>query len=171
MEHELDPLTHLNEQVVLDFLTESLRGNDALAVEAHIETCQRCRLLMDQAIDPDGLANRHLSVSRQDNLRRSELESAVLGTSCADGVPPVDGSNFNPDEIEKGGRFVVLNELGRGGMGIVYRGFDRQLKRQVAIKVIGTTSNGDAQLRFYREAQITGQLQHPGIVPIHELGI
>ncbi len=70
-------------------------------------------------------------------------------------------------------RYRTLSELGRGGWGYVLQARDEQLNRDVAIKQIsGNFSNREAvHQRFLYEAQITGQLQHPGIVPVHELGI
>jgi ABC-type transport system substrate-binding protein len=68
-------------------------------------------------------------------------------------------------------RYEILAELGRGGMGVVYRARDPVLNRDVAIKLIppGNLSK-DAEERFQREAQIVGQMDHPGVVPIHDLG-
>jgi len=71
------------------------------------------------------------------------------------------------------GKYRILGEIARGGMGVVLRGHDIELGREVAIKV------ADAELakrpevveRFVEEAQIGGQLQHPGIVPVYELGL
>lgn len=63
------------------------------------------------------------------------------------------------------------NELGRGGMGVVHKGRDIRLERDVAIKVL--RSDRDSQQtrgRFEREAKILARLQHPGIVPIHDIG-
>ncbi|MGL4419056.1 MAG: hypothetical protein ACRCZF_00195, partial [Gemmataceae bacterium] len=54
--------------------------------------------------------------------------------------------------------------VGRGGMGVVYRATDRAFCREVAVKVLlGGTGTSDGVTRFLDEAQITGQLQHPGI--------
>jgi tetratricopeptide (TPR) repeat protein len=66
----------------------------------------------------------------------------------------------------------VLGELGRGGMGVVYRGRDPVLGRELAVKVLGDRCAGDPDLaeRFVAEAQVAGQLQHPGVVPVHALG-
>src|SRR5262245_53852406 len=63
-------------------------------------------------------------------------------------------------------------ELGRGGMGAVFKGRDPILGRELAIKVLLERLHGypDVVRRFIEEAQIGGQLQHPGIVPIHQLG-
>lgn len=64
------------------------------------------------------------------------------------------------------GRFRVLDRVGSGGMGTVYRAFDERLQRQVAVKEIAGT---DAQ-RVLREAQAAARLNHPGIVTLYELG-
>lgn len=70
------------------------------------------------------------------------------------------------------GAYTLVRELGRGGMGQVYLGRDQRLGRDVAIKVLHERyrGNGSVKARFLEEAQITGQLQNPGVPPIHELG-
>jgi serine/threonine-protein kinase len=70
-------------------------------------------------------------------------------------------------------RYLVLGEIARGGMGVVLKGRDPDLGRDVAIKVLLPGHAGDPSLvrRFVEEAQIGGQLQHPGILPVHELGL
>ncbi len=62
--------------------------------------------------------------------------------------------------------------LGEGGMGIVYRVKDRVFRRSLAVKVLAAKhkENADLKRRFLEEAQLMGQLQHPGIPPVHELG-
>jgi serine/threonine protein kinase len=74
---------------------------------------------------------------------------------------------------EEVGRYVIEEELGRGGMGVVYRALDRDLRRHVAIKVLPAGMNAHTQMveRFVDEAQATAQLQHPGIVPVYEIGM
>jgi eukaryotic-like serine/threonine-protein kinase len=70
-------------------------------------------------------------------------------------------------------RYQVLGEIARGGMGVVLKGRDPDLGRDVAIKVLLPSHAGDQVLvrRFIEEAQISGQLQHPGILPVYELGL
>lgn len=68
-------------------------------------------------------------------------------------------------------RYEVLRELARGGMGCVYLAHDRHLDRPVAVKTFLRGQAGPRlQARFLEEAQVTGQLAHPAIVPVHELG-
>ncbi|MFP4497499.1 MAG: tetratricopeptide repeat protein [Vulcanimicrobiota bacterium] len=71
------------------------------------------------------------------------------------------------------GRYKVIEELGRGGMGIVYRGIDPLLDRPVAIKVLPPkkTRNKKAVDRFLREARLSAKLDHPNIIKIHDIGV
>ncbi|HYM80658.1 MAG TPA: serine/threonine-protein kinase, partial [Candidatus Limnocylindria bacterium] len=67
--------------------------------------------------------------------------------------------------------YRVLEEIGRGGMGTVYRAEDVRLGRRVALKVLNLLDpSGDAAARMRREAQILARLEHPGIVPVHDAG-
>jgi serine/threonine protein kinase/formylglycine-generating enzyme required for sulfatase activity len=70
------------------------------------------------------------------------------------------------------GRYTVLATLGSGGMGRVHRVFDRTLRRVVALKVLRPERAHSVALlhRFTEEAQTTGQLSHPGIVPVYDAG-
>jgi serine/threonine-protein kinase len=70
------------------------------------------------------------------------------------------------------GRYEVLGEIGRGGMGAVLQGRDMDLQRDVALKVLLEARQARPELRqrFVEEAQIAGQLQHPGVAPVYELG-
>ncbi|WP_159452299.1 serine/threonine-protein kinase [Singulisphaera sp. GP187] len=69
-------------------------------------------------------------------------------------------------------RYQLIGELARGGMGVIFQGRDLELGRDLAVKVIREEHRDHPEMvrRFVEEAQIGGQLQHPGIVPVHELG-
>ncbi len=68
--------------------------------------------------------------------------------------------------------YEIIEELGRGGMALVYRARDRQLEREVAIKVLPFSLAFDAEFveRFQREARTAAQLEHPNIIPIYRVG-
>jgi tetratricopeptide (TPR) repeat protein len=71
----------------------------------------------------------------------------------------------------RAGRFVLLRELGKGGMGTVFEAWDPQLRRRVAVKVLeDSLAHEEDVARFYREAQTAGALKHAGIVRVHEIG-
>ena len=82
-------------------------------------------------------------------------------------VRPQGGADADPSI-----RYRIDGEIARGGMGSVLKGRDPDLGRDVALKVLRDDLRDDAGMvrRFVEEAQIGGQLQHPGIVPIYELG-
>jgi hypothetical protein len=68
--------------------------------------------------------------------------------------------------------YEIIEELGRGGMAMVYRARDRHLEREVAIKVLPFSLAFDAEFveRFQREARTAAQLEHPNIIPIYRVG-
>src|SRR5262245_38475539 len=69
-------------------------------------------------------------------------------------------------------RYALGDEIARGGMGIIHRATDSVLGREVAVKVLleKYAPESWAAVRFAGEARITGQLQHPSIPPVHDLG-
>jgi tRNA A-37 threonylcarbamoyl transferase component Bud32 len=71
------------------------------------------------------------------------------------------------------GRYVILRQHAEGGLGMVHVALDRELRREVALKELrpGAVLNPAHLLRFVQEAEITGRLQHPGIVPVYGLGV
>lgn len=89
----------------------------------------------------------------------------------SDSSPPRSSDNGGSTSLA-GTRYEVLGEIARGGMGAILRARDLTLQRELAIKVIkeGLPSTSETLRRFIEEARISGQLQHPGIVPVHELG-
>ena len=103
-------------------------------------------------------------------------------TKPAKTLPPSEAQAADPDargtvtysatDLEQVGsnRYKTLRFLARGGMGEVWLAEDRDLRREVALKRL-KKKGVDQHDRFLAEAQITGQLEHPAIVPVHDLGI
>ena len=80
-----------------------------------------------------------------------------------------------PEVPKQIGKYTVTRALGKGAMGMVYEGFDPVIERKVAIKTIlkdylEGAEMEDAVVRFKREAQAGGRLQHPSIVAVYEYG-
>ncbi len=124
----------------------------------------------------DELASRHPHLAQE--LR--ELWGAVMVVDAVAGfsqgtttipsqVTPRESLN-PPDEL---GDYLLQEEIGRGGMGIIYRARQRSLKRDVAVKLIlhGAKASDADQQRFQSEVAAAAQLDHPNIVPIYEFGI
>jgi serine/threonine protein kinase len=68
------------------------------------------------------------------------------------------------------GRYRILKTHGSGGLGVVYKALDAELHREVALKTVRSELSPESRRRFLREAEITAQLEHPGVVPIYGLG-
>ncbi len=85
---------------------------------------------------------------------------------------PEDVAAAMADPSRRLGRYALVDELGRGGMGVVYRAWDVELRRTVAIKAIHDSllDNHKERERFHREAQAAARLSHPVIVAVHEAG-
>jgi serine/threonine protein kinase len=70
-----------------------------------------------------------------------------------------------------GTRYRLLERIARGGMGVVYAAEDEKLERRVALKVLDVPgTDGDLANRLMREARVLARLEHPGIVPVHDVG-
>ncbi|MBL6831799.1 MAG: protein kinase [Pirellulales bacterium] len=120
----------------------------------------------------------HLTISFGDDGERRPHVTPEMATVCREVDDTTRGevvwrSQESVTGFGEGHRYQLIREIGRGGMGIVHQGWDSQLCRSVAIKIIDPSQRlQPAGLpRFFREARIASQLSHPGIVTIHEFGV
>lgn len=121
------------------------------------------------------------------NVEQTWIGAGEVGADCtpqetllnAGQTVAVDASTVSflrpaqqPDEIGRLGGYRILQVLGSGGMGVVYRAEDPSLKRLVALKVMKPTvaATGSAKERFLREAQFTAAIEHDHIVQIYQVG-
>ena len=103
------------------------------------------------------------------DVKPGELDSA-------DGAAADEAGTAADDEVKVPAReknYDVREEVGRGGMGKIVKVWDQELNRFLAMKLIldGTASDPERMSRFIQEAQVMGQIDHPGIVPIHDFGV
>ncbi len=132
----------------------------ATDLEEHLDGCAECRALFA-------------------NLARGTEPTMAEGTDPTLRAEPVPTSIVfaRSLELQRGtivDRYVVLGTLGRGGMGVVYKAFDPQLDRAVALKLVTVDPLGDgsadATARLLREAKTLAQLSHPNVVAVHDAG-
>ena len=124
---------------------------DTLLIE-HVNTCVDCQLELDRISDSAAL---------------SEYRAYTLDSKIADhvlGPPRAVGELGTINELS------ILSRIGQGGMGVVYRGRDEALGREVAVKVLTNESNPTAVKRFIREAKAAANLNHENIVPVYFSG-
>jgi serine/threonine protein kinase len=115
---------------------------------------------------PDtGIAKRRLVLER----RSSSSLRVRLSSDCSAGL---EFRMMEPATLKKINKYDVVDLIGRGGMGVVYKALDRSLDRMVAIKMVTSTEDDGGELvkRFHREAQFTANLHHPNIVTVYDQG-
>lgn len=102
-------------------------------------------------------------------------DDASVATAFDETLPNVRGADNNLGEGAKVGRYDVLERVGAGGMGVVYRAYDPELHREVAVKLLkASRSSGQAEAkrrkRLLREARAMAQLSHPNVIPVYDVG-
>jgi eukaryotic-like serine/threonine-protein kinase len=107
---------------------------------------------------------------KNSHVKQSYYWGSAYKMLSKDSVRRLQAAVEDPDL--EGTRYRLIELIGRGGMGSVYLVEDIELQRKVALKVMNLTDPaGDISKRMWKEAQIVAQLEHPGIVPIHDVGV
>ena len=175
----------LQQSLENDFLNVSHQQLKSL--ELHLSTCDDCRQRLESfAGQPDfwKLASISLNGTDVDAVEDGGPSSvAVQVDPSTDSAfaEPISTASFEsrslldaPTHPEMLGRidgFSVEQLIGRGGMGVVFKGYDGELNRPVAIKFLSPhlAASGVARQRFAREAQAAAAVMHPNVVPIHSV--
>ncbi|MEZ6117899.1 MAG: serine/threonine-protein kinase [Pirellulaceae bacterium] len=158
-------------QQLLDYLSGKLDDETCAVLDQHVSDCADCCQMLDE-----------LCGDHEPLIRR--MRAIYETNSNAHGITSFDTSTKHPGAFQtplpeaddrplagRHGHFEIFDEVGRGGMGVVYAGHDTVLDRPVVVKILGSqaSTHRDAVERFVKEAKIGGNLLHPGVVPIFEL--
>ena len=177
---------HADECCDLDMLrgaiAETLDASSEAQLADHLATCDRCRDRIESFAGDETFWSQvttHLAAA-------SEVESETDVELCSSVFVKVDPDSpslsaieqhpfeapLHPEILGRLDGFSIEQKLGHGGMGVVYKGFDAELNRPVAIKFLAPhlASNGVARKRFAREAQAAAAVVHPNVVPIYSIG-
>jgi eukaryotic-like serine/threonine-protein kinase len=141
----------------------------ALHVQVHSDSTERSLA----ALPASRSTWQHLA-----RLGDTEIDATLARVSSgaapteADGDPERTGKDAIGSATSNGQRFRILRPHARGGLGAVFVALDTELHREVALKQILDSHADDAvsRQRFLLEAEVTGGLEHPGIVPVYGLG-
>jgi tetratricopeptide (TPR) repeat protein len=134
-----------DENTVLDFIEGRLSADETRSFEEHIDGCADCRALV-------GAVGRAFA--------------ATGGTAGGGSPTPVHVG-------ERVSRYVILDWVGAGGMGVVYSAYDTELDRKIALKLLrpGSTPDPEPAARLLREAKALAQVAHPNVVHVYDAGL
>lgn len=179
---------HPSEEQLLAVLADKESAVNQSEIETHISTCTECLSRLQRLVDDDWLnkyrdcltaellsedarfgsgihdkAVEHLG--RQTRQRGSEFERDAINRMLQKILAPPT----HPETLGRLGRYEIESTVGMGGMGLVLRGYDRDLQRPVAIKLMSPrfSTNGTAKQRFAREARAVATILHPNVIAIH----
>ncbi|WP_224246240.1 protein kinase domain-containing protein [Hyalangium gracile] len=149
----------LDEATFMALMLGGLPPDRAAEVDAHLDACPPCRRMMAQALQaqsPPPVEAGSAPDSERETLPAAASEGALLTRGTAVG------------------RYLVLERLGSGGMGVVYAAYDPELDRRVALKLLRTGALGlqatEGRAHLQREAQAMARVSHPHVVPIYDVG-
>ncbi len=171
-------------ETLLSWVAGELPPAKADGVGVHVRGCAHCQAALDRATDEASLRVRH--GSRQQNgvaaidprfLDRLIAKLQSITTVQDQAATATDLRSVGAELLSEAtavlgtiGHYRLLNELGRGGMGIVYRAWDESLDRLVAVKVLRPEHSHETdRLRLIREARITAQFRHDHAVMVHAI--
>ena len=190
--------THPTADQLRAFVQGHASAAEQAAVTAHLDHCADCCARLDTLFAQDALLGRIQEAAQTDGkivvaevqrrqavraLHRGMGSTAIANradTSTADLAANLDHT-LSPflttapegqDLPRRAGEYEILEELGRGGMGVVFKARHLALNRLVALKMLhkGAVAEGESLARFREEAKVVARLQLPGIVQIHEVG-
>jgi serine/threonine protein kinase len=165
-----DAVIHPSPQELTDFGLGKLPKHAAAAVAAHLESCPSC-LQAVAGVLPDSFLKKVRAAGASGSSFPPSLAQPGNAPKSAGrpAVPVVPCPNV-PQELVSHPKYLILRELNRGGMGVVYQARHKEMARQIVIKVIRRSllDQPGALDRFRREIRAAAQLSHPNIVTAYD---
>ncbi len=151
------PVECLDDNAASEFVSGSLARTALTKVEGHLAGCRDCRALV-AALAQDAALDSNVATVKHEKVSASQVTEMPKRTLAIG---------------DRVGRYLVLQTLGTGGMGVVFSAYDPQLDRKIALKLLRSglqLATKDAQKRLRREAQAIAQLSHPNVVGVYDVG-
>ena len=182
----MKPNFHISDADLHSSIFEGTPQCSMEAIESHIGECDHCRQRLEDlaassewrgkirhslqdTVGPDALnLTAEHRVDRPAATTLSEDEKLDLRVALRELAPLLTAAS-HPEFMGRIGRYDIETVVGRGGMGVVVKGFDTELHRPVAIKIMlpRWAANGTARQRFAREARAAAAMLHPNVIAIH----
>jgi protocatechuate 3,4-dioxygenase beta subunit len=156
---------------VRSLLACELSASELTFAEDHLSHCQHCREKLEQAIgDQNWWQEARESLGGHPENKKTATDEEPAAERYADAFGLL-GPTDDPRMLGRVGTYEIVGILGRGGMGVVFKGFDGALNRYVAIKMLAPhlSGSGAARRRFEREAQAAAAVVHDHVVAIHSV--
>lgn len=168
---------HVTEQELIALLDDDRESEDAQRIGEHVHECEKCRKELDALAanpcfwekTPDHLKGQSIA---QPETNSTELPSPKrpfheLGVQLP--IPPILDPPQHPEMIGRIGKYDVEREIGRGGMGMVFKAHDSELNRPLAIKILSPqfANHATARKRFAQEAIAAAGVIHPNVIAVH----
>lgn len=180
------PMECPEENIFVDFVRGELAKPERARLETHLDGCDACSMVVAEMarlfgsdISDDALPELEpepdFNDGRADLLDTDGAFSPTAVTETSGEILPEPAAML--PQGAKLGRYVVIDRVGAGGMGVVYAAYDPELDRKVALKVLrrgilgGGSGPGSKQRdRLMREAQAMAKLSHPNVITVHDVG-
>ena len=172
----MDTATCPNPDILADYVLGKLAEADLSGVGSHVAACSACQSYLETL---DGLTDSVVACLRGSIAEEADADESLLNELLAKvELIRSESNSASHDQSQEPvlpqqiGQYRLLEKLGQGSMGAVYKAFHTKLKRPVAIKLLPSYSqrSPSAVLRFQREMEAVGRLDHPNIVRAYDAG-
>ena len=170
----------LSQDMVELYVAGNSSSDERRTVEAHIAKCEDCRQRIESAQSNMVASGQSESVTTHKNIADTVTEESHVDRNERPTKSMTEGLTYKPDaHISKEDfdsmfeGYKVIGQIGKGGASTVWRALQLSTQREVALKVLSTSTfvSGKARIRFEREVELTARLEHPNIARIYDSGL
>lgn len=173
---------HVSHQQLRSLIAGTGESRESQQIAEHVHACPACRKDLERLAAESAIWQKVPAMLKEVDRRQTSLPPSPLrepaesecGTEAEDWSVQWPISEWlerpsHPEMLGRIGKYDVEREIGRGGMGVVLKGFDSELNRPVAIKMLAPhlASQGMARKRFAQEAMSAGGILHPNVIPVY----